>query len=377
MKLLALTSIRSDYDIMSPLYQVLNKDKNIDFRLLVSGAHLSEEFGYTVKHIRNDNFNILLTLETLINSSSLSSRLKSASILLQNSIDVISNFSPDIILYAGDREDVIIGGLIGTYLSIPTIHFYGGDHEKDGHQDTAIRHATSKLSHIHFVSTKEHKKRLLAMGEAKKRIFNIGSISLDKFFSYKELSLDDSFKRVIPQEFALLIYHPLENKNNKKIFQNILKVLEEKNIFTFVSYPNSDPGYKEINNIIHKNINNKNFIFYKNLERDLFLTLFSGCNFMIGNSSAGIYEAATIKKPVLNVGLRQKGRMHGNNVVFCKTNKNDILKGINKLSTLNIDNITNPYGDGKSTQKAYQLIKQLNLKKFLYKTEDPLEKDIV
>lgn len=373
MKVLALTSIRSDYDIMSPLYKLLHEDLDIDFKLLVSGAHLSEEFGYTVQHIKDDGFSILLEIETLVNSQSLSSRLKTASIFLQNSIDIVKSFNPDVILYAGDREDVIIGGLLGTYLSIPTIHFYGGDHEKDGHQDTAIRHATSKLSHIHFASNKEHKNRLIAMGESPKRIFDIGSISLDKFFSFKKLNLNDNFKQTIPEKFALLIYHPLENEDNALIFSNILETLKEKNIFTFISFPNTDPGYQAIVDIINKEKEYKNFIFYKNLSRDLFLSVFSECTFMIGNSSAGIYEAATIKKPVLNVGLRQKERMCAQNVIFCDTSKEEISSNIDKLFEIDLSKIINPYGDGKSSQKAHKLIKELSLKEFLYKTEDPLE----
>ena len=181
MKILALTSIRSDYDLLSPLYKLLHNDKSIDFKLLVSGAHLSKEFGYTVQFIKQDGFDTLLEIETLINSDTLKSKLKTASIFLLNVIDVISHYNPDVLLYAGDREDVVIGGLLGTYLHIPTIHFYGGDHELDGHEDTVIRHATSKLSTYHFVSNKQHYNRLLSIGEGQNRIYNIGSISLDRF----------------------------------------------------------------------------------------------------------------------------------------------------------------------------------------------------
>ncbi len=376
MKVLALTSIRSDYDLLSPLYQLLHNDSEIDFKLLVSGAHLSKEFGYTKQYIEKDGFNILVEIETLINSDSLSSRLKTASIFLQNSIDIIFKYSPDVILYAGDREDVMMGGLLGMYLNIPTIHFYGGDHENDGHQDTYVRHATSKLSSLHFVALESHKKRLISMGENTSSIYNIGSVSLDKFHSFKKKDIQSLLKREDFLKFALVIYHPLQDENSGEVFQNILTVLEKKKIQAIVSYPNSDPGYIGINNVINKNITNKNFIFYKNLERDLFLTIFSRCEFIIGNSSAGIYEAASVKKAAINVGFRQMNRESSDNVVFCNIEKNSIHEAINKVNTIvfqeKLSNIQNIYGDGNSAKKAYSLIKNLNLKEFIPKVYDPL-----
>jgi len=380
MKILALTSIRSDYDLLSPLYDLLNKDKDIDFQLLVSGAHLSKEFGYTKKQIVEDGFNILIEIETLINSDTAKSRLKTASLLLQNSIDIIDSFKPDLLLYAGDREDVIIGSLISIYLSIPSIHFYGGDHESDGHQDTYIRHATSKLSSLHFVSNKEHLNRLVSLGESKERIFDIGSISLDRLYNYSEVNITNALDTKIPNNFALMIFHPIAGEDSKKIFESILKILEERNIFTIVSYPNSDPGYEEVNQIISKNINNKNFYFYKNLSRDIFLTIFHNCSFIIGNSSAGIYEAATVKKFAINVGLRQKNRLFNDNIIYCDSKKIEINKSIDKVlskdSSLILEKITNPYGNGDSSKKAYHLIKTLNLDNFIIKDEDPLLNNI-
>jgi len=378
MKILGLTSIRSDYDLLSPLYKLLHEDEEIDFKLLVSGAHLSKEFGYTKQYIIKDGFEILLEIETLINSDSLKSRLKTASVFLQNSIDIVAQFNPDVILYAGDREDVIMGALLGVYLNIPTIHFYGGDHEKDGHHDTYIRHATSKLSTIHFVSCEEHKKRLIALGEEPRRIFNIGSVSLSKFYEFNYINYKKYFNiNNNIDKFALVIYHPIDGEDNEKAFINILSSLIEKNIFAFVSYPNTDPNYSRILKIINKFKQNNHFIFYKNLERDVFLSLFKDCEFIIGNSSAGIYEAATLKKPAINIGKRQLNRKTSSNVIFCSIEKKDILKSIDivvKEEFKNkINNIKNIYEEKNSAKTAYELIKNLNFNEFLPKTYDPLD----
>ncbi len=381
MKILALTSIRSDYDLLSKLYELLHADIEIDFRLLVSGAHLSNNYGFTKQFIERDGFRILMEIETLINSDSPKSKLKTASIFLQNSIDVVSKFNPDLILYAGDREDVIMGGLLGTFLRIPTIHFYGGDHETAGHEDTVIRHATSKLSTFHFVSHIEHQKRLIKMGEVPKRIYNIGSISLDRFSKFKPIilkELDAILNTSNLTKFSLVIYHPspTELDNDEIVFENILISLLKNNIFSFVSFPNTDSNNNRIIEIINKYQGNKNFYFFQNLEREIFLSIFKQSKFIIGNSSAGIYEAASIPIPAINVGGRQKNRMSGKNIVFCETDIKSIEKSIinvmSKSFLKQIQDMKNPYGDGQSANKAYNLIKTINFRAFIQKIEDPI-----
>jgi len=382
-KILALTMIRSDYDLMSPLYQLLHNDNDIDLQLLVGGAHLSETFGYTVKQIENDAFNILIRVESLLDANSKSARIKSFSILLQNSIDAISAFKPDLILYAGDREDVMIGAMIGGYLEIPTLHFFGGDHVNDGHIDNPIRHATSKLSTAHFVTLAQHKQRLMAMGEASERIFVTGNISLDKFVNFTPLNktqikqkfdITDGF-----DTFSIMIFHPTLQDSEKPevIFENILKTLKEKRIYTFVSYPNVDPGNYDIRKVIEKYSQDKNFMFYKNLDRDMFLSIYKQSDFILGNSSSGVCEAASIAIPALNIGTRQTGRYAEENVIFTDSTLNAIKEGIDKVSNskfqISVENMKNPYGDGSSASQAYEIIKNKNFKSMLLKTEDALE----
>jgi len=384
MKILGFTSNRADYDLLSPLYKLLHQDKNIDFRLLVSGAHLSKEYGYSIKEIKKDGFKILLEVENLLIYDNKKSKLKTASILLQSIIDVVDKFKPDLLIYAGDREDVIMYGLLSVFLDIPSIHFYGGDHEEAGHEDTIIRHVTSKLSTFHFVSCEEHKQRLIKMGENPKRIYNIGAISLDKFFNYSHICKKDLYKKFdisIKKDFALVIYHPSPEKNENEIgdivLKNIIETLKNKNLMAFVSAPNPDKGNKKLFELIKKYENDKEVIFFKNLSRDKFLSLFKECKFLIGNSSAGIYEAATIKKPVINVGNRQKNRLCSENVLFCGIDKNSISSSIDLVLSKDfqekVKNVKNIYGDGNSALKAYKLIKTLDFKKMLIKNEDPLK----
>jgi len=384
-KILALTAIRSDYDLMSGIYKYLHNDKNIEFKLLVTGAHLSKVSGYSVSEIEKDNLDILLKIESLINADSLSSRIKSASIFLQSSIDIVQAYNPDLIIYAGDREETMIGALLGSYLNIPTAHFFGGDHAQDGHVDNPIRHAVSKLSSTHFVTLEEHKERLLYMGEPSKRIFVIGNPALDRFYIEKiiekqniitHFDREDGFK-----DFALLIFHPITEERfvAAEYFENILISLKERNINTFISYPNIDPGNTQIIDIIDKYKDDNNFIFYKNLDRAVFVSIFKHADFIIGNSSAGILEAASIPIPAINVGKRQTGRFSDKNVLFCDGDSDSIKSAIkNILSSVfqeSISGMKNPYGDGNSSYTAYELIKEIDFKSFLYKKEDPLKKD--
>ncbi|PRC91477.1 UDP-N-acetylglucosamine 2-epimerase [Solimicrobium silvestre] len=385
-KILALTSIRSDYDLMSGLYELLNADPEIDLQLLVSGAHLSATFGTTVELIKKDGFKILIEIESLINADTQKSRLKTASILLQNAIDVVAGWQPDLILFAGDREDVLVGAMLGVFLAIPTVHFFGGDHEKDGHADTAVRHATSKLATFHVVSIEQHKQRLMKMGESAQRIAVVGSIALDKFVQLSSKKPIQPSTIFPPDKslnnYALVIYHPIaegryDTMRAGIIFSTILSTLKKMGIPAIVSYPNSDPGNHLIIEQILKHETDPDFWFYKNLERDVFLSLFKQAQFLIGNSSSGILEAASLPLSVINVGERQKGRYCGNNVVFCGNEASEIEQAVNLVMTPDFQASMmkgrNPYGDGNSCKTAYALIKSTDFNQILKKTEDPLE----
>lgn len=385
-RILAFTAIRSEYDLMSPLFKLLDQDKSIDLKLIVSGAHLSQKYGLSLKEIEADGFGILKKIETLDDSDFRPLRIKSAARLLNGAIDHVLAFNPDMILYAGDREETIMASLMGGYLEIPTIHFYGGDHVKDSHIDNPVRHATSKLSSIHMVSTIEHKRRLVAMGESPERIFVIGSIALDRFVAHKcpnKGSIKKHFgiqQARLFDQFALVIFHtiPLERDKSGQIFNNILIALKKKSINAFVIYPNIDPGSDHIIKKIELHLHDKNFIFCKNVERDIFLSIYKNASFIIGNSSSGILEAASVPIPAVNVGLRQSGRAAPANVFFSGTEPEEIIDAIDNVMgepfQSNLQGLENPYGDGHSASRAYELIKNNDFKKFLFKNEDPLEK---
>ncbi|MGL5152403.1 MAG: UDP-N-acetylglucosamine 2-epimerase [Clostridium sp.] len=380
-KILAFTGIRSDYEIMEELYKGLNNSKDFEIKLIVSGAHLSHTYGYSVAEIERDGIPILCEIENLFDSNSRGARVKSLGLLLENSVQEVEKYNPDAIIYAGDREEVMVGALLGAYLRIPTIHFFGGDHAIDGNIDNVVRHSVSKLSSIHFVTNEDAKNRLLKMGEHKKRIFNVGSPSLDKLINTNVIRKKELLKSFNKNEewnnYAMLMYYPLagEERFCGQQFLEILMALESENVKTFVSFPNVDSGNKSIIDVIDEFKDNKNFHFYKNLNRESFINLLRNTRFLIGNSSAGVYECPLLKIPVINVGNRQKGRLTSTNVNFIEYGVENIIEGIRNLDNeeymKQIDECESPYGNGNSINGILSLMRDLPFESFLEKCEDP------
>jgi len=379
MKILALTSIRSEYDLMSSLFHLLHADSEVQLKLLVGGAHNSPSFGMSVNDIKQDGFDIL-QVESLIDGDTKSSRLKSASLLLMSSIDIVNGYAPDLIIYAGDREEVLIGAMLGGYLAVPTAHFFGGDHASDGHIDNPVRHAASKMSTCHFVSTEEHKKRLLSIGEPENRIYQIGSVALDKFYEIEPCDLiqGNISGCTVSKPGALFIFHPVEEEINKieQIMTEALDALIECGFHIFIGKPNTDFGNSHIRKIVDKYSMHNDVSVYGNLPRKEFVQLFKSCQLIIGNSSAGLLESASIPIPCINIGNRQRGRFCAENVQFVDADKQSILSALNRLNDKNYQSklidLTNPYGDGRASKHAYDLIKSINFKQKLKKKEDPL-----
>lgn len=382
-KILAITGNRADYDLLSYLFKMLSGCKKFDFSLIVCGAHLNKGYEATLDEIKNDGVKILKKIKNITNEKSIASRVNATGILVSELASILEKERPDLFLISGDREETIASAIACLYEMIPSMHFFAGDFTASGHVDNPIRLAVAKMASLHIVTNIKHKERLISLGEDKRRIFNIGSPALDKFREERKISrtmLFKSLKIKEKSEFALLIYHPpLGLGLDKFELQNILDALIEKEIFTIVSYPNTDFGSEEIKKIYDKYKNHNNFYFYKSLERNIFINLYRHASFQIGNSSSGIVEAASIPLPVINVGDRQKNRGNSINIIHVNKDKKNILSAIKKVrdkKLLNkIKNMKNPFGDGKSVMRAFNIIKKLKGKyqDYFYKTEDPLK----
>lgn len=383
-RILAITGIRSDYDLMSALYRRLAVDSGVQLGLLVGGAHLAKSYGYSMDLIRADNLPVLAAIESLIDGDSKASRLKSAAILLQGSVDVVASWRPDLLLFAGDREEVWIGAVLGAYLEIPTVHFYGGDQIATGHVDNSVRHAASKLATYHAVALEEHKARLIALGEAPERISVIGNMSLDNFAAAGPAAPADLRARLgLPPDmrrYALVLFHPdpREARVAPRIARDILRAVRAAGLGACVGYPNTDPANKDIIAMFDefRDQDGFYFYFYKNLSRDDFISLYKGASFIVGNSSSGIIEAASIPLPAISVGIRQHGRYAGKNVIWAQTDPDSIRAAIARAQDPDfrdsLAGMINPYGDGHSCDRAMSMLKDTDFQAIRLKVEDPL-----
>ncbi|WP_205964539.1 UDP-N-acetylglucosamine 2-epimerase [Ramlibacter agri] len=381
-KILAITGIRSDYDLMSALYRRLQADPQADLRLLVGGAHLSRTYGHSIDQIRADGLQVLLAVESLIDSDTPSSRLKSASILLQGAIDAVASWQPDAIVYAGDREEVWIGAMLGAYLEIPTVHFYGGDHTMSGYVDNPVRHAASKLSTYHLVAVEAHRQRLLRLGEPDERIRVVGNLSLDNFRAHRAIPREQLQQRLgLPAalgDYALVMFHPdpVERDIAPQVLGRMLDALAAHGLGAVVGYPNSDPANRGLVEAIEQRRDQPRFFAYRNLERDDFLSVYKNARLIIGNSSSGILEAASVPLAAVDVGVRQRGRLAGANVVFCDADRAAIDAAIARVLSpafgAIVAQVVNPYGSGDASERAAQFLLHTDLRALRPKTEDPL-----
>jgi UDP-hydrolysing UDP-N-acetyl-D-glucosamine 2-epimerase len=378
---LAFSGIRSDYDLLSGVYRALASDTGFEFGLIVYGAHLSPTSGRTVREVEQDGIPIVGRFTTLLDSDSRGARIKSAAILMMACIEAIESFSPDAIVYAGDREDALVAATVAAYLGIPGVHFFGGDHATDGNVDNAARHAISKLSSIHFVAAAEHRNRLLALGEENQRVYLVGSPSLDKFLNTPELGRDELFRAldVKPAErFAVVIHHPtiVDEAAACTEVSSILDGLLSKGITALVGYPNIYAGNRAVRETLEPYAHRGTAHVFGNVSRLLFVNLLRQATLLIGNSSAGMIEAPFIRLPVVNVGRRQRGRLHSDNVIFADGTLESVSAALSIALSRefqeSLSTVQSPYGDGKSESKIVELLRRIEFDRFRFKTSDPL-----
>ena len=371
-KILAVTGIRSEYFILQPIFEeIVNRD-DLELKVVVTGAHLSPTYGETYKIIENDGYDIL-KLETLLSTDTLSGRSKSLGIQIMGLTDIVSREQPDWLLVLGDREESLSTASVGTYMNIPLAHICGGDRVV-GNIDDSVRHAVTKLAHLHFPTTKENGDRILKMGEEPWRVHVVGNPALDSIRKQPDLSYDYingklGTKLSSDKPFILLIKHPLSSEIKKSAEQMrvTLEAVAELGYETVLTYPNSDSGSYEMIKVIEEYIEKYDFIkAFKTLPRDIFVNLQRKAALLLGNSSSGILEAPFLKLPVVNVGNRQKQRQHSENVIFVPHNKERIKEAINK-AIFDEDfkqickNCSNPYGDGYSGERIARIIAETEI----------------
>ena len=357
-KIVFLTGTRADYGKLKPLISKLSNNKNYEVIMLVTGMHLHNLYGYTAKEIKKDFKNI-----KTINCKNFNLG-DSMDIMLSKSITVLGKelkkINPDLVVIHGDRVETLAASVYCNFNNILIAHVEGG--ELSGTVDEAIRHATSKMAHMHFVSNNRAKKLLIRMGEFKKNIYVIGSPEVDIMLSTKLPGLDECKKRydILFKEYAILTFHPVTTLTKKQIIKEskiLFDTIKKTDQNYIVIFPNNDTHSNFILKEILKAKSSKIKIL-PSIKFEYYLTLLKNSKFIIGNSSSGIREAPVYGVKSINLGKRQSERTNNMGIINISINKRDIINSIKKVNQNKKIKKTYEFGAGNSADKFYNIIKK-------------------
>jgi UDP-N-acetylglucosamine 2-epimerase (hydrolysing) len=352
-KILFLTGTRADFGKIKSLIQILENHQEFEVYVFVTGMHLQKEYGYTLVEIERCGFSNIFTFENHTHETTMD-------LTLAKTIEGLSSYvkecNPDMIVIHGDRVEALAGAIVGSLNNILVSHIEGG--EISGTIDELIRHSTSKMSHIHFVSNELAKNRLIQMGELSESIFAIGSPDVDIMFSNDLPNLETvkEYYNISFDKYAIVMFHPVttESKDmNEYAYDFVTSLLEDNHNYVVV-FPNNDLGSSAIIENYKLLQNNPRFRVFPSIRFEYFLTLLKKAQFIIGNSSAGIREAPYYGLPIINIGTRQHNRALHADIINVSYEKKSIQKAL-----VEIDNhISKPsqhdFGQGNSAQLFLQ-----------------------
>lgn len=364
-----ITTNRADYGLQKKIISNCTQKETLNCKLVVTGSHLSKEHGYTIDEIYADGLAIDLKIDMKIDQDSLVERANSLSILNKAIAKYLDSNHFDYIVLLGDRYELMQIALMAILSQTKIIHLFGGELTL-GAIDDSIRHAISKMSHIHCVSTEEYRNRLIQMGEDPETIHNVGGVGVDAISSLKLLDKEELEKSIgikMLEKSLLITFHPETTASvaAKESVLMLLNCLEELcNTTMIFTCPNFDPGSKELKNCFKKFCeNNSNSHFFESLGQLRYLSALSIVDAVVGNSSSGILEAPSVCTPTINIGNRQAGRAQSKSVINCKLERKAILNALNKVldnnNNIPLGHFKSPYGSGGASKKIADIIGNL------------------
>lgn len=364
-KICIFTGTRAEYGLLKPIISKVQSDKSVTLQLVVSGMHLSPEFGFTYKEIELDGFQISERVEMLLSSDTTTGTIKSMGIGMIGLADAFERLSPDILILLGDRFECFAAATAATVSGIPIAHIHGGELTA-GIIDEAFRHSISKMSFLHFTSTEEYRKRVIQLGEEPERVFNVGALGVESAINLPLLGVHELERELdfgLSGDIALVTFHPvtLEKGTAAQQFANLLMALDSypdmKVIFTKA---NSDAEGRIINKMVddYSTAYSERCIAFYSLGQLRYLSLLQYCSMVIGNSSSGIIEVPSFHKPTVNLGERQAGRIRANSVIDCDYSVYEIKQAIDKALSLDnaLDDVRNPYEGNATSQLIFDKV---------------------
>jgi GDP/UDP-N,N'-diacetylbacillosamine 2-epimerase (hydrolysing) len=370
-KISILTATRAEYGLLKPIIKRLNSVEEFDVRVVVTGAHVSPEFGLTYKEIEQDGISIDEKIEILLSADTPSSISKSMGLAMISFADYFERLKPDMLVVLGDRYETLAVAIVAMNQRIPIAHLYGGETTL-GAVDESIRHAITKLSYLHFTSTDEYRRRVIQLGESPERVFTVGAMGIENILNEELMSkseLEESIHFKLDKPYAMVTFHPvtLENNKSKEQITALLDACESYNDMKFIfTKANADENGRVINLMIDDFVEkNDNATAFTSLGMKKYLSAMKYSAMVIGNSSSGIIEAPSFGVPTINIGDRQKGRMQADSVINCGPVKENIKSAIELALSDDFKNkaksTINPYGDGNTSKKIVDKIKDFVL----------------
>jgi len=376
-KICIITGTRAEYGLLHLLMKDINQSSQLDLQVIVTGMHLSPEFGLTWKQIEEDGFTINRKVEMLLSSDTPVGIGKSVGLGMIGFVEALEELKPDLIVILGDRFEIFSAATSAMISCIPIAHLHGGE-ATEGLIDEPIRHSITKMSHLHFTSTEAYRKRVIQLGEQPERVFNVGAIGVDNIKRMKLLSKDE-FERAIDFQLGkkniLITFHPvtLEHTSAEEQFKELLLALSEladaKFIFT---KPNADTGGRVVIDLIDKYVSqNENAVSFISLGQLRYLSALQYMDGVVGNSSSGLIEAPSFKIGTINIGDRQRGRIKAGSVIDVDATYQGIKDGLVVLYSeefqIKLAHTVNPYGDGNSSKQIVEKLCEYSLENVIKK----------
>lgn len=378
-----MTGTRAEYGLLKSLMQEINKDNDLELYLIVSGMHLSPEFGMTYQEIEEDGFEINAKVEMLLSSDSPAGISKSIGLGVIGFADEFQRADLDMLILLGDRYEALSAAICAMVMRIPIAHLHGGE-LTEGAIDEGIRHSITKMSYLHFTSTEQYRNRVIQLGENPERVFYVGALGVENIKKINLMTkeeLERSIHFEIDENTVIVTYHPvtLENNTVEEQFLNLSEVLDRNpKIRMIFTKANADTNGRIVNELIDKYAaqNSERACAFMSLGQKRYLSALKYCRIVIGNSSSGIIEAPSFGKPIINIGDRQKGRICADSVINCGYTQQEIQRAMETALTEEFENkarnCRNPYEKENtaaniiSVIKDYLLNDKIKLKKGFY-----------
>lgn len=366
-KLAYITGSRAEYGIMKRLLKKIYDSNEIELTLVATGMQVDKKYGNTYKIIEEDGFKIDKLIDIKIDNTDNSKILNSMSICQNEFGKYFQEKKFDAVMILGDRYEIFSVAIAAAMHNIPLIHLHGGE-KTLGNYDEFIRHAITKMSKLHLVSTKDYRRRVIQMGEHPDFVFNIGALGAENGFEMNiptKNELEDRFEK-IKKDYFMVVFHPetvtdISVENQTIELLNAIDNLKDRYDFIFIG-SNSDTGSNKIFKIINDYTKKNNFKFLISVKPEEYLALIKYSKGLIGNSSSGLIEVPSLKVPTINIGDRQKGRVRGESVIDIEAKKNQIVAAIEKSQCISFQNMlkntVNPYHQKKVMEEAYRIIKK-------------------